>query len=177
MKIPVLPPDVNRRWPDFTIELPNGRRDRTARSRRRRDPVRAGRDQGRGRWDHRGDHRRAHGGGPFKHLYEFCERVKPIGLNKTALEALVKAGAIDAVSRTGASCSTRQEAALLFADNANGTGWPGRIPCSARAARPEPSYPVLPEGSRRARGEILAMEKEVMGIYVSDHPLRGHEGC
>src|SRR2546423_9737879 len=38
-----------------------------------------------------------------------------------------------------------------------------------------PSYPVLPECEPFGRRENLAMEKEVMGIYVSDHPLRGFE--
>ncbi|MEZ5163705.1 MAG: hypothetical protein R2688_08125 [Fimbriimonadaceae bacterium] len=37
--------------------------------------------------------------GPFEHLYEFCDRVRPHGLNKSALEGLIRAGALDSINK------------------------------------------------------------------------------
>jgi DNA polymerase-3 subunit alpha len=116
-------------------------------------------------------------GGSYRHLFEFADRVRPAGLNKTALEALIKAGALDGIDTNRRKLLHVAEAALLFADSANKNrlagqdslfGGGGSEPASV-------SYPVLPDAEVESRSDRLAMEKEVLGIYVSDHPLRGHE--
>ncbi len=115
--------------------------------------------------------------GPFTHLYEFCERMKPLGLNKTAVEALAKAGSMDSIDPNRRKLVEKVEAAMQYAETANRDRLAGQ---DSLFGGPEDGpqsqqYPVLPDAEPYTRAEILAMEKEVMGIYVSDHPLRGLE--
>jgi DNA polymerase-3 subunit alpha len=115
--------------------------------------------------------------GPYIHLYEFCERTKPFGINRTAVEALIKAGALDCIDRNRNKLLTYMEAALSFAESANHSRLVGQDSLfdDGQGADSMPAYPILPEVEGMSRGEILATEKEVMGIYLSDHPLRGME--
>ncbi len=162
-KIAVLQPDVNSSMVDFSIEG---------------DSIRFGlaaiKGVGEGIVQAVIEERQKEGS--FTHLYEFCERMKPFGLNKTVVEALAKAGAFHAIEPNRRKLLDRVEGALQFADTANRDRLAGQVSLFGEAAGGEkPSYPVLPDADRPGRAEILAWEKEVMGIYVSDHPLRGHE--
>ena len=80
--VEVLPPDVNASDADFTVA-------------RRQDRLRPDRDQGRRPRRRRGDRPRRGEGGPFKDLFDFCERIDLKVVNKAALEKLIKAGAFD----------------------------------------------------------------------------------
>lgn len=115
--------------------------------------------------------------GPYTHLYEFCERMKPHGLNRTALEALIKAGALDCVDRNRRKLLNAVDGALAFADAANKDRLVGQDSLFGdQSGGPSlPAYPELLECEPFSRTEVLATEKEVMGIYLSDHPLRGME--
>jgi DNA polymerase-3 subunit alpha len=113
---------------------------------------------------------------PFEHLYEFAERTRPFGLNKTAMEALVKAGALDSVEPNRAVLLENLEGALAFGDLAMREKLAGQdnlfgdSPSNGKLA-----YPALPKTEPLEKSEVLKMEKEVMGVYLSDHPLRGYE--
>lgn len=114
--------------------------------------------------------------GPFKHIFEFCERTKPFGLNRTALDALVRAGALDHIEPNRRKLLNHTEAALQYADSQNRSRLAGQDSLFGGQGGPQAvSYPLLPDCPSPSRSERLSMEKEVMGIYVSDHPLRGHE--
>lgn len=164
-KIPVLPPDVNRSALDFTIEDGNS--------------VRFGlvaiKGVGEGIVEAIITERDENGA--FRHLFEFAERVKPAGLNKTAMEALIRAGALDGIDSNRKKLLAMAEPALMFAETANRNRLAGQDSLfGGDSSEPEAvSYPILPDAESESRAERLAMEKEVMGIYVSDHPLRGHE--
>ncbi len=118
-------------------------------------------------------------GGPFTSLADFCERVDMHQCNKRTIEALIKAGAFDSTGYTRkhlmslidgcveAAVKKQQDAATgqvtmfdLFADDdsAEPNGFTRRV---------EP-----PNGDEWDRKMKLAFEKEMLGIYVSDHPLR-----
>lgn len=115
--------------------------------------------------------------GPFKNLYEFCERVRGKGLNRASLEALIKSGALDSLGRNRRSMLDVVEGALLFADNAIRTKEAGQESLFGEGDSSVPmlSAPTIPELDPPSRTDILTWEKETMGIYVSDHPLRGLE--
>jgi DNA polymerase III subunit alpha len=117
-------------------------------------------------------------GGPFGSIWDFCERVDCRAVNKKAIEALIKCGALDSTgaSRKGmleimpqaqASGQKAQEDELL------GQGSifdfeqpsPGGAPAQFQAARPVPN---LPDG----RSELNLMEKETLGLFLSSHPLK-----
>ncbi len=118
---------------------------------------------------------RAREDGPFRSLWDFCERVDGRAVNKRAIECLVKCGALDSTnaSRRGmlealpaaqSAGQKAQEDAMLgqgsifdFGDGGGGGGQAVQRPPISAA-----------EFERR---ELLAMEKETLGTYLSSHPL------
>jgi DNA polymerase-3 subunit alpha len=120
--------------------------------------------------------------GPFTSLWDFCERVDCRAVNKKAIEALIKCGAFGSTeasrkgmlevleSAQGNGQKVQQDAQigqgsifdLLGADDGSSGGGP------AFAA---PSHPPIPL-EEFDRPELLAMEKESIGLYISEHPLK-----
>ncbi|MGI9622205.1 MAG: DNA polymerase III subunit alpha [Acidimicrobiales bacterium] len=116
-------------------------------------------------------------GGPFVDFYDFCERVDTQVLNKRTVEALIKGGAFDSldhprqgllmvfesiIDQTVARRRERDMGVMtLFGDAGGGEVFDEKI------SIPETEF----EKSRR-----LAYEKEMLGLYISDHPLLGLEG-
>ncbi|HMK99531.1 MAG TPA: DNA polymerase III subunit alpha [Acidimicrobiales bacterium] len=125
--------------------------------------------------------------GPFLDFYDFCQRVDPVVLNKRTVESLVKAGAFDSLGHP------RQGLCLVYEDIVDRTLERRReeqagISTLFAAFEDEPSANGSdPSGygvSRRAipdsefdKSARLSFEKEMLGLYVSDHPLRGFEGA
>src|SRR5688500_12488130 len=119
--------------------------------------------------------------GPFKDFYDFCERVDPQVLNKRAIESLIKAGGFDALGHPRAglclvheqiidrTLSARRERDVgvlsLFGDTAE-DGTVGFDDVRTHVPIPAVEF----DKSKR-----LAFEKEMLGLYVSDHPLMGVE--
>ncbi len=124
-------------------------------------------------------------GGPFRDFYDFCERVDPVVLNKRTIESLIKAGAFDSlghprqglclvadqiVDRTLARRREREQGVMsLFGDSfADGPGGGSPIFDDTRVPVPDTEF------DKRQR---LVFEKEMLGLYVSDHPLIGVEAA
>ena len=121
-------------------------------------------------------------GGPFADFYDFCERVDPGALNKRTVEALIKAGGFDAlghprqgllevyeqiVDQTLARRRERDAGIMsLFGDS--GGGDDGTVSDALRVAVPDREFP---------KSVRLAFEKEMLGLYVSDHPLMGAQAA
>lgn len=164
-KIAVLPPDVNKSGLDFEIE--DGK------------SIRFGlvAIKGVGSAVVEGIINERNENGPYTHLFEFADRTRLFGLNKTSMEALIKAGALDGIDPNRSKLLHVAEAALMFADNNNKNRLAGQDSLFGEgdSGSASVSYPILPDADQDSRSDRLAMEKEVMGIYVSDHPLRGHE--
>ncbi len=115
-------------------------------------------------------------GGPFQNIFEFCERVDPQSCNRATIEALVKAGAFDSFGARRAQLMAvidraMQSGAAAAADRRSGQrGLFGEEEDSNSAASTVlPNVPELPEK------ELLTMEKEVLGFYLTSHPLAEHE--
>ncbi|MGI9118728.1 MAG: DNA polymerase III subunit alpha [Acidimicrobiales bacterium] len=119
------------------------------------------------------------GSGPFVDFHDFCERVDAQVLNKRAVESLIKAGAFDAlgherrgllavldqaVDRAIARRREREQGVMsLFGDSSEpGDGHPSAF--DERIAIPALAFDKM---------QRLAYEKEMLGLYVSDHPLMG----
>ncbi|MCH7776598.1 MAG: DNA polymerase III subunit alpha, partial [Gemmatimonadetes bacterium] len=111
-------------------------------------------------------------GGPYKSLYECCERVDLRLCNKRVFEALIAAGALDQLdghrSQLLAGLETAlQEGQLRQAErDAGQTSLFGDAGAEQDAERPKlPDVPVWSEAER------LAKEKSVVGFFISGHPL------
>jgi DNA polymerase-3 subunit alpha len=123
---------------------------------------------------------RAREDAPITSIYDFCERVDSRAVNKRAIECLIKCGALDdtgatrkgmleALPAAQASGQKAQEDAQLgqgsifdFGDADLAAGGAG--PAQAQARPPIPA-------AEFDRAELLAMEKETLGTYLSSHPL------
>ncbi|MGH2874233.1 MAG: OB-fold nucleic acid binding domain-containing protein, partial [Solirubrobacteraceae bacterium] len=122
---------------------------------------------------------------PFQSLFDFCERVDNRAVNKKAIEALIKCGAFGSTGapRKGmlavleqaqaAGQKAQQDAeigqASIFdlAPGAAAGGGPGdRPPCFSA-----PAHAPIPAGEFD-RTELLAAEKESLGLFISAHPLK-----
>ncbi len=183
-KISVLPPDINFSFGDFSIEGDgaNGSRGAEKTKSQRKDApntaIRFGLAaiKGVGEGLVEGIIAERTENGSFSHLFEFVDRTKPAGMNRTALDALVRAGALDCIDTNRRKLLGYLEAALSYADIQNRSRLAGQDSLFGEGSEPEAmSLPALQECDPPSRNENLSMEKEVMGIYVSDHPLRGHE--
>ena len=111
-------------------------------------------------------------GGKFRSLADLCERVDGRTVNRKVLEALIKCGACDCLGQTRATLfaqtdRTLARAASLIADRERGQASLFGALEDRSAQRPEDaaSLPEWPEH------ELLAHEKELLGFYVTGHPL------
>ena len=112
-------------------------------------------------------------GGRFKNLWEFCEKVDLRVMNKRVIESLIKAGALDSLGKRGplmaAVDKAMERAQKAQKDAAQGqTGLFGLFNEGPAPGRDEDDLPRVPDWEEGVR---LANEKEVLGFFVSGHPL------
>jgi DNA polymerase-3 subunit alpha len=111
-------------------------------------------------------------GGEFTSLSDMCERVDIRTVNRKALEALIKSGACDAFKETRATLFAQTDRSLsraagIIQDRQRGQSSMFGLLEEKVAPMPE-SISKLPEWPEH---ELLAAEKELLGFYVTGHPL------
>ena len=112
-------------------------------------------------------------GGRFKSLWEFCEKVDLRVMNKRVIESLVKAGALDSLGTRGqlaAAIDKAMERGQKAQRDAE-QGQSGLFGLFDDAPAPGHEADALPPAPDWEESERLANEKEVLGFYVSGHPL------
>ena len=162
LAIEVLPPDVNSSQTDFAVVEGKIRFGLNAVKNVGESAARA--------------IIRAREEGPFTSLWDFTERVDPQVLNKRALEALVKCGALDSTSAPRKGMFEALEGALAWGQRQQADRLAGQAsifdlgdgPADARPSH----HPPIPPGEYE-KAELLRLEKETLGLYVSEHPLQG----
>ena len=171
MGIEILPPDVNLSDHEFTVGAPS--------ENSLLGNIRFGLDavKGVGYQAVEAIKRAREEGGEFTSLWDFCERVDSRTVNKKAIEALIKCGALGSTgaSRKGmlhvlesaqAGGQQMQQDALTgqgsIFDLDEGASGPA-APTLARLPIPTEEYD---------QGELLAAEKEAIGLFISAHPLK-----
>jgi len=163
MGIEVLPPDVNSSQSDFAVVDGRIRFGLTAVKRVGEGAVRA--------------IVAARQNAPFTSIWDFCERVDASVLNKGMLESLVCCGALDSTGATRSGMLGVLEAALSSGVKQQSDAMMGHMSIfdiagdhdegGTTAVRSHP--PVT--GAEWDRAELLAREKEALGLFVSSHPL------
>ncbi len=117
--------------------------------------------------------------GPFTDFYDFCERVDSTVLNKRAVESLIKAGAFDSLGHPRQGLLAVHEAIVDRTMARRRKEAEGQFELFASAevevgAGFDESRIEIPDLEFEKR-QRLAFEKEMLGLYVSDHPLMGAE--
>src|SRR5215211_2463839 len=157
MKIQVLPPDVNESGRRFTVV---GETIRFGLSAVKNvgdscvDSIIAAREEE----------------GPFQDIFDFCERIDPKTYNKRTLESLIKCGAFDNVGPSRAAMVAVHAKAVERSTRGLKGAHEDQFSMfdASELAPPRPEFPDVEEDHR----EGLEWEKEALGLYVSDHPLR-----
>ena len=116
--------------------------------------------------------------GPFTSLWDFCERVDCRTVNKKAIEALIKCGAFGSTGATRRGMLDVLEAAQaagaktqLDAQIGQGSIFDLGPMDGGASSSAAPSHPPIPTHEFE-RPELLAIEKESIGLFISDHPLK-----
>ena len=163
MNIEVVPPDVNQSDVDFSVV---GNKIHFALS--------AVKGCGGGAGDSIEAERKKNG--KFRDLFDFCERVDASHCNRATIETLIKAGAFDSFGARRSQLLAVLERAIqsgvaALADRRSGQrSLFGDIE-EETVATPQLALPDIPELDER---EKLNMEKEVLGFYLTSHPLAEH---
>ncbi|HEY0344910.1 MAG TPA: DNA polymerase III subunit alpha, partial [Solirubrobacteraceae bacterium] len=122
-------------------------------------------------------------GGPFESLWDFCARVDARTVNKKAIEALIKCGAFGSTGATrkgmlsvleqaqGAGQKAQQDAEIGQGSIFDGFDFGDGNGNGAAAAFAAPAHPPIPS-EEFAQPELLAVEKESIGLFISAHPLK-----
>jgi len=113
-------------------------------------------------------------GGPFTSLYDFCERVDLGKVNKQVLESLVKSGAMDCLPGTRAQKLAGIPGAMAHGSARQRERSQGQMSLFDLQDPGEGGDLPLPDVPPLEESELLKFEKEVMGFYVSRHPLARH---
>lgn len=165
MQIPVLPPDINESYRDFTVIKGETIKD---------DKIRFGlltiKNLGGEIADAVIAERTANG--RFKTFAELLDRVKHKNLNKKSLEALIQSGALDELGERG-QLLFNMDAALEYNREGNKSGG---AQDSLFSLFEDPTAAAVPqlrlkESPPATMTERLTWEKELLGLYVSGHPL------
>jgi DNA polymerase-3 subunit alpha len=173
MNIPVLPPDINHSDVDFSIEgceadngdcIPGIRFGLSAIKNVGEGPVQVILEARRSSTGSKG--------GAFRTLDDFCRRVDLRQVNRRALESLIKAGAFDAFGHR-AQLLAIVDRMLGLSTHAHRAADAGQMTLFGEAG-PAAGTSVLaplPNVEEAPEKEKLAWEKELVGIYTSEHPL------
>jgi DNA polymerase-3 subunit alpha len=116
-------------------------------------------------------------GGKFTSLADFCQRVDSRAVNKRAIEALIGAGAFDSLGSNRRQMIAHLETLLTWAAQQAKSKAMGQASLfdllgsgGGQGFSAIPPPPAVPDFEP---AEKLKLEKELLGFYVSDHPLRG----
>jgi DNA polymerase-3 subunit alpha len=160
MGIPVLPPDVNESMEGF-VSLPNSGAIRFG--------LAAIRNVGHTFLKSLEKERVANGA--FASFEDFCERMYSYDLNKRALDGLIKAGAFDSMGYQRNQLLAVYDKVLGSVANNRRRNLEGQMDLFGMTMEEKKETIALPKLVPLSKREILAMEKETTGLYLSGHPM------
>ena len=114
--------------------------------------------------------------GPFYSLEDFIERMKGKDINKRTLESFIKSGAMDSLPGTRKQKFIVSGQLLDQKNKEKRTSIEGQLSLFDFAAKEDrPSFQIqFPAVGEYTKDELLAFEKEILGVYISGHPLEAY---
>ena len=159
MGIPVLPPDVNRSEAHFTVEEGGIRFGLGAVKNVGRNLIRtmsAKRKEG----------------GPFKSLEDFLQRMGEGELNKRAVENFIKCGAMDCFGHHRSELLAVYDSMMDSVSSSRKKNLEGQMGLFAMLDDDDAAAAIpIPKLKELNKADLMAMEKETTGIYISGHPM------
>ena len=162
--IAVLPPDINHSEDNFTVEG---------------EAVRFGlgavKNVGRGLI--RSISAKRAEGGPFKSLEDFIQRMGEGELNKRAVENFIKCGALDCFGHHRSELLAVYDSMMDSIASSRKKNLEGQMGLFAMLDDADAASPIpIPRKPELSRAELMTMEKETTGIYISGHPMDDYRG-
>ena len=159
--VKILPPDVNRSMLDFSVEGENVRFGLLAIKNLGRAVITAIIDE------------RANGA--YTSLYDFCRRLSGKDLNKRAVEALIKSGALDSLGHNRRQMFMSYEQIMNRLSSHRSANIEGQLDLFGLSEggeiETEDEDFSMPQVEEFRSSQLLQMEKESVGIYISGHPV------
>jgi len=169
MGIEVLPPSVNESFSQFTVVAAGGDSSPT---KKQTYKIRFGlvtiKNFGQGISTAIIEERKKNG--PFKSLADFLDRVKDKNLNKKSLEALIKSGALDDFGERGQMLTNLELLIGYHKERASEPEHQDSLFSMFASSESVPTLRLAPAAPAPQK-EKLAWEKELLGLYISGHPL------
>ena len=113
--------------------------------------------------------------GAYTSFTDFCERIKNESVNKKCIESLIKAGAFDGLGQTRATLLTAFEEILDTINSSRRNTIENQVSMfdiiSDKEVLSESSKYIFKEKPELDIKELLSMEKEMLGVYISGHQL------
>ena len=164
MGIATLPPDINHSDDEFTVEG---------------DSIRFGlgavKNVGHGLI--RSMVSKRQDGGPFKTLEEFLERMGEGELNKRAVENFIKCGAMDCFGYHRSELLAVYEQMMDSVSSSRRRNLDGQMGLFSMLTQEDAAVGIsIPHKPELPKGDLMAMEKETTGIYISGHPMDDYRG-
>ena len=161
--IPTLPPDINHSDDHFTVE--NGAI---------RFGMGAVKNVGRGLIRSMAANRAENG--PFQSLEDFLQRMGD-ELNKRAVENFIKCGAMDSFGHHRSELLAVYEAMMDSISSSRKKNLEGQMGLFSLLENDDPAVSIpIPSLPEKSRAELMLMEKETTGIYLSGHPMDDYRG-
>lgn len=169
MNIELLPPDINTSYSGFSVSVEKG-------VKKIRYGLASVKNVGYAFVERMVAERKKNG--PFRSMTDFCRRMQDIDLNKRMLENLIKAGAFDSLG------GNRSQYFNAYSTIMNGAAQWKKVMMSGQmdlfglgmgSDEPEEEKDPLPDIADFPEGMRLSYEKEVLGLYLTGHPLESDE--
>jgi DNA polymerase-3 subunit alpha len=162
----VLPPDINQSFSDFTVVVKDGQVTGNIRF-GLRNIKNFGEEIGRVIIAERKER------GPFTSIESFLERVQHRNLNKKSLEALIMCGALDEFGDRGVFCANIENL-LAFHKGMMQINASSQVSLFENLDDKPKSVLKMNEAPLATLDQKLIWEKEILGLYISGHPLDSH---
>lgn len=163
MGIPILPPSINHSEVGFSVEEGGIRYG-----------LAAIKNVGRAAVEGLQEERKA--GGAYASLHELCGRIDPRLMNRRILESLIKVGALEGLGPNRASLLASLDDALEYGQQLQKDRLSGQISLFDLGPVSESAPSLCLEIPEVNRAELQAWDKELLGLYLTSHPLDGLEG-
>ncbi|MCM8765726.1 MAG: DNA polymerase III subunit alpha [Candidatus Omnitrophica bacterium] len=165
LNIQVLPPDINESFANFTLVSPQTIRFGLTAIKNVgqiavEEIVRARREKG-----------------PFQNLYDFCERVDLRTVNHKVIESMIKCGAFDRFGLKRAQLMAILDDAIEVANSLQKDRTAKQFTIFELSSTPQfrKGYKPIPNIKEWPESQLLNFEKELLGFYVTGHPLARYE--
>ena len=113
--------------------------------------------------------------GKFTSFGDFLKKVPPVVCNKRTIESLIKAGAFDSLGHTRRALFDIFEDAVDAEIGVKKNEAMGQVDLFGSLFGDDEPSVVVPNTAEWTKKDKLTFEREMLGLYVSDHPLAGHE--